>query len=360
MLKILIADDDAGDRKAARRALRSASFECELREAASVEEALAACAETAFDCAVLDYHMPGDDGLEGVKALGAAAPEMAIVMVTGQNDVVVASEAIKLGAVDYLPKTSVQTGALPRAVGRAMDKMAMQRKITQQREELESFARILVHDLSAPIRSTCLVASIIEESLEEGRVEEIGDLCRQITRLAKSMKVLIDDLFGYTNLDQHAPFERVDMGAASKTALDSLHAMIDERGARISCDDLPTVEGSAPQIAQLLQNLIGNGVKYCEAPTPEVRVSAERLEEGWLFRVRDNGIGVPEEFRTRIFDRFERLHGPAQYAGSGLGLATCKKIVERHGGRIWCEGAEGGGSVFCFTLPSRALEQAAA
>jgi signal transduction histidine kinase len=138
-------------------------------------------------------------------------------------------------------------------------------------------------------------------------------------------------------------------------ALSNLDQVISKRGARVTHDDLPSVFGHAPLLTQLLQNLIGNGIKYCEADTPTLRISAHPEANGfWRISVRDNGIGIDEKFYRQIFEPFERLHGRGKYEGTGLGLATCKKIVERHGGRIWCESNQDGGTTFNFSLPASA------
>jgi signal transduction histidine kinase len=132
--------------------------------------------------------------------------------------------------------------------------------------------------------------------------------------------------------------------------LSNLDAVVQKRGARVTFGELPAVFGT-PQLTQLMQNLIGNSVKYCEAEVPLVHISAKRQENNiWLFLVEDNGIGIPEKYAQKVFEPFHRLHGVGKYEGTGLGLATCKKIVERHGGTISCESKEGQGSTFCFTL----------
>lgn len=134
--------------------------------------------------------------------------------------------------------------------------------------------------------------------------------------------------------------------------LSNLEHMIEERGARVTHSEMPAIVGNAPQLTQLLQNLIGNGIKYCESAPPTVHVAAAPdRDSAWLFAVTDNGIGIPEESYRQVFEPFKRLHPTGKYEGTGLGLATCKKIVERHGGAIWCESTKGKGTTFFFTLP---------
>jgi signal transduction histidine kinase len=141
----------------------------------------------------------------------------------------------------------------------------------------------------------------------------------------------------------------------------ALEQVITDRGAVVTHDDLPVVRGNAPQLTQLLLNLIGNAIKYCEATPPTVEISTRRQPEGaWLFEVRDNGIGIPEKERDKVFDPFKRLHASSRYEGTGLGLAICKKIIERHDGTIWVKSKEGEGTSFFFTLPDASARPQAA
>ncbi len=166
------------------------------------------------------------------------------------------------------------------------------------------------------------------------------------------MVALVDTLHEYTKSEAHVEFEPVPLNLVVEDALSNLDQIISKNGARVTHDDLPLVFGHAPLLTQLLQNLIGNGIKYCEADTPAVHVSATPEAEGfWLISVRDNGIGIKQEFHEQIFEPFKRLHDRGKFEGTGLGLATCKKIVNRHNGRIWCESIQDGGTTFKFSLP---------
>ncbi len=354
LMNILIADDDEGDRKQVKRALKQAGLPFECTEAQSIDEALMACASEEFDCAIVDYRMPGRDGLEGIAALSERQPFMSIIMSTGEGDETVATEAMKRGASDYIRKVHINPDSIRRGIENAVEKSALRRRLAQQRVELEGFAQILAHDLNAPIASIQLFAQTIQEDLEgesTDRLEMIA-LCRQVVSAGRRSRALIDTLHQYTKTDSIIEFRATDMNEVIDAALANLNGMIEGRAARVIYDRLPLVNGNTPQLIQVFQNLIGNAIKYCTAQTPAVQIGARPDQDGmWLFTVSDNGIGIPEVLQTLVFEPFKRLHGAGEYDGTGLGLAICKKYIERHGGRISCEAnPQGQGSVFSFTL----------
>lgn len=169
---------------------------------------------------------------------------------------------------------------------------------------------------------------------------------------ARRMQALIEDLLAFSRVGTKAkPLQPTASAAVVETAVSSLRVAIDESGARIQCDALPVVLGDAVQLTQLFQNLIGNAIKFRRENAPEIHIGAEREDGFWRFSLRDNGIGISPEYFERIFVMFQRLHGRREYSGTGIGLAICKKIVERHGGQIWVESSPGAGSTFKFTLP---------
>lgn len=168
------------------------------------------------------------------------------------------------------------------------------------------------------------------------------------------MQRLINDLLEYSRLGTRGgKFEPTDVSLVLERTMQNLRAAIEESGALVSHDPMPTVTADGIQLAQLFQNLIGNAVKFRGEPRPRVHVSA-RLEGGeWIFSVKDNGIGIDPKYFGRIFTIFQRLHGNTEYPGTGIGLAICRKIAERHGGRIWVESETGKGSTFFFSIIER-------
>ena len=166
------------------------------------------------------------------------------------------------------------------------------------------------------------------------------------------MARLIDDLLEFSRAGRgDNPMEPTDCREILSQVLAGLSSSLREAGAVVRHDGLPTVQGNPSQLTQVFQNLIGNAVKFRGAEPPEIHVSASRRDDEWLFLVRDNGIGIAPEYAERIFVIFQRLHGRNEYPGTGIGLAICKRIVTRHGGRIWVESQPGRGSSFYFTLP---------
>jgi signal transduction histidine kinase len=222
---------------------------------------------------------------------------------------------------------------------------------------LENFARVLAHDLRAPAAAVETFASRIAERLQEGNLAEALEYADWVIQRAQRMNRLIDTLHRYTMADAKVTFEKVEMNKVFDEARANLQNLIHKCGASVTADALPSVFGNASQLIQLLQNLIGNGLKYCDRPVACIHLSASKqvvsggTENSWLFSVADNGIGISEEHYKRIFEPFIRLTGASKRDGTGLGLATCKKIIERHRGRIWCESKLGSGTTFFFTLP---------
>jgi light-regulated signal transduction histidine kinase (bacteriophytochrome) len=226
------------------------------------------------------------------------------------------------------------------------------RQLELSNNELRQFAQVVSHDLHEPLRMVTSYCQLLRRRYQ-GRLDSDGDEFLAFAMDgATRMQELLDDLLAYTRVGtQGRPLTPTDCSAVLTSVLANLKISIEETGALVTHDPLPTVRGDAPQLVQLLQNLIGNAIKFRGPEPPRVHVSGEQQGDHWRFSVRDNGIGIDPAQAERIFVIFQRLHTPQEYAGTGMGLAICKKIVERHHGRIWVESQPGKGSVFCFTLP---------
>jgi signal transduction histidine kinase len=226
--------------------------------------------------------------------------------------------------------------------------------------DLQQFASVASHDLRAPLRSVTGLLSLLQARYGAALDAAGQDLVGRAKRAVVQMDRLTDGLLSYARLDaEDEPRVPVDCNVALADALMLLETPIAEAGARIDIQTLPTVVANAQQMTRLLQNLVGNAIKYCET-TPQIRISAERsnatgaagdVGAGWTFSVQDNGIGIAPEFREHVFKMFERLHTVHVREGTGMGLSICQRIVDGHGGRIWVESAAGGGSILRFTIP---------
>jgi light-regulated signal transduction histidine kinase (bacteriophytochrome) len=224
--------------------------------------------------------------------------------------------------------------------------------------ELDQFASIASHDLQEPLRKVRTFTERISETEAANLSERGADYLRRANASAERMQILIEDLLRFSRVSSQArPFAPVDLGSVVSDVLDDLAEQIQRTGARIEVDPLPTMNADASQMHQLMQNLISNALKFRrEDVTPVVRVAAT-LDGDWItLTVTDNGIGFEPQYARRIFRVFERLHGRGTYPGTGIGLALCRKIAERHGGTVIGESAGEGGAIFTVTMQTRRTE----
>jgi PAS domain S-box-containing protein len=226
-------------------------------------------------------------------------------------------------------------------------------ELQRSNEELERFAYVASHDLQEPLRIVAGYAQLLGRRYT-GKLGDDGDeFIEFLVDGVRRMQDLINALLQYSRVGRKGEeIAQIDLDEAVDDALANLRAAIEESDARITREDLPEVLADRLQFAQLFQNLIGNALKFRGERPPAVHVGAERHNGEWVVEVRDNGIGIDPEYAGRVFDIFERLHTREQYEGTGIGLSICKKIVERHGGRIWVESKAGKGSAFRFTMPA--------
>lgn len=223
--------------------------------------------------------------------------------------------------------------------------------LERSNQSLREFAYVASHDLQEPLRTIASFTELLQKRYG-GRLDADADeFIGFVVDGAKRMQQLIDDVLEYSRVSTHGkPLAPVDLEAVARRSVANLRASIEERGAEVSVGPLPHVMGDEIQLGQLLQNLVGNALKYNRSGRPRVDVTARREGRDWRIAVSDNGIGIAPEYHDRIFRIFSRLHTRGEYGGTGIGLAICKRIVDRHGGRMTVDSEEGKGASFAFSL----------
>jgi PAS domain S-box-containing protein len=238
-----------------------------------------------------------------------------------------------------------------RVVERTQELLQSNEALRQSNDDLNQFAYAASHDLQEPLRMVALYSQMLQRKYAADLDPETDQYVGFIVGGARRMEMLLKDLLTYSQTGANVgPAEPIDCEPVMRKVLLNLQASIEQNSATISWDALPTVQAHEVRLVQLLQNIIGNAIKYRSEEAPKIRIAAERREADWLFVVEDNGIGIEPEYAPQIFGIFKRLHGQ-NYPGTGIGLAICQRIVERYGGRIWVESKPGEGSRFYFTLP---------
>lgn len=225
-------------------------------------------------------------------------------------------------------------------------------ELKRSNQDLEQFAYIASHDLQEPLRAVASYTQMLAKRYQ-GKLDEKADIYISFAvDGATRMQQLIKDLLAYSRIGRHQlKLQPTDCNVVVNKVVKDLQLSIAENQAKITVDSLPTVFADTSQITLLFQNLISNAIKYRGEASPQVDISAENQSSGWLFKIRDNGIGISPEYAEQIFGIFQRLHTSDEYSGTGLGLAICQRIVERHGGHIWVESQLGKGALFCFEIP---------
>ncbi len=222
--------------------------------------------------------------------------------------------------------------------------------------ELQQFAYIASHDLQSPLRSISGFVQLLQFEYEGKLSEQADEWIARTVQSIQQMQRLINDVLSYSRVDARSrPFERIRFRDVFDDTIVLLEASIRDAAAAVTCDELPEVVGDRAQLVQLLQNIIGNALIYHGDKPPRIHVSAQRQGNEWVFSVRDNGIGIDPKYYEQIFEIFRRLHNQQEYPGTGIGLAVCRRVIHRHGGRIWVESEPGHGSVFYFTMPEKEI-----
>jgi light-regulated signal transduction histidine kinase (bacteriophytochrome) len=275
--------------------------------------------------------------LHGVRRDGAEIP-----VEVGLNPVFIDGDTYVLAAVvDLTERRNLEDGL--RESNEALERSNM---------ELQQFAYVASHDLQTPLRSISGFAQLLKEDYADRLDETADDWIRRIINGTETMRTLVSDLLAFSRVDSQAmPFTDIDLGEVVDEVIELLHASISELGGTVERSELPTIKGDRSQLMQMLENLIGNALKYHGDDPPRVQIGAEQAGDTWRISVADNGMGIEAKHHDRIFEIFRRLHAQQDIPGTGIGLAVVRRVVHRHGGDIELESAPGEGTTFTFTIP---------
>lgn len=358
--EILVVDDTPDNLRLLSAILTQQNYE--VRKALNSTRAIASVEADAPDLVLLDIKMPGMDGYEVCKVLKSNpdTQEIPVIFISALDDALDKVKAFSVGGVDYITKPFQEAEVLARIENQlCLRQLQVQlrdqnEELARSNRELQQFAHIVSHDLQQPLQSITGYAKIIalqsENQLDNSAHQYLG----KILNASDRMQRLIKDLLSYAQIGQeNGEFTWVDCNSVLKQALGNLDIALRESRAELDAAPLPKLLGSEVQLVQLFQNLIGNAIKFASPQEiPKIRIAASQSEHHWFFEVQDNGIGIPPDRIQEVFETFRRLHSAQKYPGTGIGLATCKKIVENHQGEIWAQSQQNSGTVICFKLPA--------
>jgi light-regulated signal transduction histidine kinase (bacteriophytochrome) len=355
-LKVLLLDDDPEDVEQLERMLSDDfSFDV-INHLASVTDQL----RQGYDVLILDLGLPDSQGYDTFEAVEKMSGVVPVIVLTSNSDRKLAKKAMSHGAQDYLFKETVNAEVINRSIRYAIER----NKLLQEQElimaelkrsnaELQQFVYVASHDLQEPLRMVTSYLSLMERTFKHQLDPKAIEYIDHAMEGGNRMRELINDVLAYSRVDsQGKKFVPVDMGEVVAKVLAILRVMIEDTKAEVNIDPLPTISAYESQMIQVIQNLIANALKFHGQDRPMIQISSSMGEKEWTFSIKDNGIGFEMKDAEKIFLMFQRLHSREEYAGTGIGLALTKKIVERHGGRIWVESMPGKGATFFFSIPA--------
>lgn len=323
-----------------------------LIRVASLAEARQALEEVQTWIAIVDLGLPDAAETSAVETLGTAYPHVPLVVLTTNADTKVSIAAIRAGAQDYLVKGEMTPDALARSIRYAVERKRIFLELERRNREVEAFASIASHDLQSPLRRISRAAAEVRAACGAALGEEEEFWLEILETQPRRLMSLVDDLLHFARAGAEGlQVVEFDLQDAVRDALGRLADAVEESRADITIDGLPRVRADRNLVTTLLQNLLGNALKFVHTPPPRVRVSAVDRGDRHEVRVVDNGIGIEPRALSQIFEPCKRAVTQNEFEGSGLGLATCRKIVEAHGGEIRVASELGAGSTFSFTLP---------
>ncbi|PSN14835.1 hybrid sensor histidine kinase/response regulator [filamentous cyanobacterium CCT1] len=357
---ILIVDDTPDNLRLLSAML--GRHDLKVRKALTGQWAIAAAQVAPPDLILLDIKMPEMSGYEVCERLKADPTTQAIpiIFISALDDTLDKVKAFAAGGADYITKPFQEAEVLARIahqlnLRRLQGQLVAQNaELVRSNRELEQFASVVAHDLQQPLQSILGYTKLISLACPDIKTSPAQPYLENILDASGRMQQMIQDWLAYAQAGQAQPLlAPVDGNALLDQVRLNLKVALTETGAKLIHGDLPRVLGNDVQLMQLFQNLISNGLKFTQPGIrPEITISVEPQPQAWRFGIHDNGIGISAEHLGQIFEAFHRLHDTQTYPGSGIGLATCQKIVEHHGGRIWAESQLGQGTTFYVILPA--------
>jgi hypothetical protein len=350
ILDLLIVDDSPAELALMTRLARDIFPGVRAANASDAQGALDACDRQRYDCIILDFNMPGMDGLACAQRLRAAFPHLPIVMATGHGDEMLAARAVTNGVTDYIPKSRMTMPALRRVVENAVRITDQARVIEEQRTELEHFAYALAHDFKQPIRQIKTFSGMLTQTIGHGQGDAVERYLAFLNTAAGRLSNLVDAMTQYTLLSQQPQIVDLDLNAVLQNVRELLTPWLEERGGRMTFDPAPIVRGNQALMIQVFQNLVFNGLTYNKAAAPAAHIECEIAADRCLLRVRDNGIGIEPQYIGEIFKPLIRLHATAEYPGTGLGLTLVRKALATMGGTVACTASDANGTEFTVNI----------
>ena len=350
--RVCVVDDDPATARLIERCLRRApGCRYAVSKVHDPETALCLVEADEFDCILLDQHLGATSGTDLLVRLRRRGCDTPVVLMTDEGDETAAVHALEIGAQDYLRKADARSLSLHRAVSHAAAKVGLERRIRSKQREMESFASALAHDLRQPLTVIKNNAELLRDFYGPNLDEKGRCFVEAQIRMADQAFEMVASMLTHARAEvTGADLRPLDLSECLQEALGSLESEISESMADVRVDCALRVRGEKPLLIQVFQNLIGNALKYRSQDPPRVRVSAWRRGDIVRVVVEDNGIGFHQRQAESIFEPFVRLQGRSEREGFGIGLATCRRIIEGHGGRIWAESEPGSGSRFFVEL----------
>jgi signal transduction histidine kinase len=354
--KVLLIDDDKEDADEVSRMLADDFSIDTINHLALVFDQL----KHGYDVVIMDLNLPDSQGYDTFEAVETMSGEVPVIVLTSHSDRKLALKAMRRGAQDYLFKETISAEVIVRSIRYAIERSkllqeqkAMMTELQRTNADLQQFVYIASHDLQEPLRQVVNYLSLVERSFKHQLDPKAKEYIEFAMDGGNRMHELIDNVLTYSRVDTKGKrFAPVDMNEVATQVLVILRLMIKENNAEIIIDPLPTISADKSQMIQVLQNLVENAIKFHGSDPPKVHISASPGEMIWTFSVKDNGMGLDMAESEKIFLMFHRLHQREEYPGTGIGLAIVKKIIERHGGRVWVESMPDSGATFFFTIPT--------